>query len=349
MEKKKIVFLYTEIATYFLACVEALIKMRAVEVHIVRFDVNKEAPFVFNFPDTLFVYERTNYNDAQLLQLVNALSPDMIVCSGWIDKGYLNVCRHYRNKIATVLTLDNHWKGNLKQHLACILAPFYLHRRFTHCWVPGDLQYTYAKHLGFKDPFILTGFYSCDFNYFNGLYERNKQEKSQNFPKRFIFVGRYVEAKGIRNLWEAFIRLQTEAPNEWELWCLGTGAITPVLHPKIKHFGFVQPAQFPEYIRQCGVFVLPSSFEPWGVAVHEFAAAGFPIICSTAVGANTSFVEDKINGYIYPPQESGALEKALKRMMNQNADDLIAMGEKSVSKAKQITPELWAKTIISLL
>ena len=65
--------------------------------------------------------------------------------------------------------------------------------------------------------------------------------KKINFPKRFLFVGRYIKRKGLLDLWESFVQLQEESPNDWELWCVGKGPLYKdrIIHPKIKHFGFV--------------------------------------------------------------------------------------------------------------
>jgi glycosyltransferase involved in cell wall biosynthesis len=344
----KVLFLYTEIAEYFLACCKSLLS-RDVEVHIVRFPLNKEAPFEFTFPEGLHIYERNLYNDQQLLELVNTIDPSLIVCSGWTNKGYLNVCRQFKDKVPTVLTLDNHWRGDVKQQVARFFSPFYLHSRFSHCWVPGEPQEKYALKLGFKKTNILKGFYSCDFNFFHDQYIVNKQDKNRSFPKRFIYVGRYYEFKGINDLWNAFIELQASSPNEWELWCLGVGDIEPVKHPKIKHFGFVQPNDLRSFLKETGVFVLPSHFEPWGVVVHEYAAAGFPIICSDEVGARTAFVENNYNGYIYKSKDIDALKVGLKRIMDTTDAELNVMAEGSVEKARLITPESWAKQLMSLL
>lgn len=347
MEKKKIVFLYTEIATYFLACVNTLLQKHPVEVHVIRYKTNKEAPFRFNFPAGLKIYERNEYSNNQLYELVSNISPSLIICSGWVDKGYLNICK--KNNAISVLTLDNHWKGTLKQWILRFISPFYLKRRFSFCWVPGALQLEYAMKLGFKKKFILTGFYSCDFEYFQKQFFLTREKKCSNFPRRFIYVGRYVDAKGIQKLWKAFTELQEEEPNEWELWCLGTGPIQPVEHPKIRHFGFIQPGDLHHYIEATGVFVLPSLFEPWGVVVHEFAAAGFPIICSNEVGAHATFVENNINGYIYSSFETAGLRKAMKMMMTQTNERLNEMAKASQEKSKMITPALWTNQIISLL
>jgi glycosyltransferase involved in cell wall biosynthesis len=350
MERKKIVFLYTELATYFLACVEKLSQQPNVEVHIVRWPLNKEAPFNFSFSENIKIYNRNDFQSKnKLADLLNNMNPSVIYCSGWMDKIYLRICKQYKNKIPVILGFDNQWKGSAKQRIACIISPLKILNHFSHCWVPGSLQYEYALRLGFKKENILTGFYCCDFDLFHNQYTVNKEQKQHQFPKRFIYVGRYVEHKGIKDLWQAFIDLQNEDPNDWELWCLGVGDIDPIGHQKIKHFGFVQPNDLAKYIKETGVFVLPSHFEPWGVVVHEFGAAGFPIICSDEVGAKTAFVENNVNGYIYKAGNSIELKKQLKKIMGSTNNELFLMAEKSVDKAKRITPEIWSETLMKLI
>ena len=58
----RIVFLYTELAGYFLACINELTKRDDVEVHIFRWPVNKEAPFNFNFNNKVKIYNRNDFN-----------------------------------------------------------------------------------------------------------------------------------------------------------------------------------------------------------------------------------------------------------------------------------------------
>jgi len=344
----KILFLYTEIAEYFISCCNALTD-KGVEVHVVRFPVNKEAPFQFKFNKNIHVYERNNYNYDSLKKLTERIQPQIIICSGWIDKVYLKICGNYFRKIITVLTLDNHWNGSLKQRIATAISPYYLKKKFSHCWVPGNKQYEYASKLGFKEKNILTGFYSCDFELFYSQFLLNQNIKKENYPHRFIYVGRYYEFKGIKDLWSAFIDLQNENPNDWELWCLGTGDIEPIQHPQIKHFGFVQPQNLPDYIKQTSVFILPSHFEPWGVVVHEFAAAGFPIICSDKVGAVEAFVEDGKNGFVFKSGDVNELKQQLLKTIKLTNLELDIMAQNSVEKSKSITPQKWAEKICKTL
>jgi glycosyltransferase involved in cell wall biosynthesis len=349
VEKKKIVFLYTELATYFLACVEALLKTNKAEIHIIHWEINAEAPFLFSIPAEVKTYKRNNYNEKQLQGLVDSIDPDLIYVSGWIDKEYLKVCKKYRKQIPVVVGFDNQWKGTMRQWMAVLLSALRIHNHFSHCWVPGSLQKEFARKLGFKDNKILTGYYSCDFPLFHSQYLQNRELKAKNFPKRFIYVGRYVENKGIKDLWKAFAEIQNDSANDWELWCIGTGPLQPFIHPKIRHFGFVQPTHLSKYLKETGVFVLPSHFEPWGVVVHEFAASGFPIVCSDEVGARVTFVEDGFNGYIYTAGNVSALKSVLKRMMTLDQDSLIRFGDHSVQKAKLITPEIWSEQLMTLL
>lgn len=349
MEKKKIVFLYTEIAAYFLACVEELLKHQHTEVHLIKWEVNKEAPFNFEFSQGLHLYNRKDYNNNELLLLVKKINPDVIYVSGWLDKGYLKVCRELKKSIPVIVGFDNHWKGTIKQRLAVLASPFKILNHFTHCWVPGKPQVSYALRLGFRNEDIITGFYSCDFNFFYSQYLNNKDKKEKKFPRRFIYVGRYIEHKGVRDLWKAFIELQSENPNDWELWCLGIGEINPIVHPQIKHFGFVQPKDMPRFLADTGVFILPSHFEPWGVVVHEFASAGFPLICSNEVGAASAFVENNLNGYIYKSGNISELKEALLKIIKAEQDQLLAMSFESVKKAKLITPEIWSEKLMSVL
>jgi glycosyltransferase involved in cell wall biosynthesis len=344
MPVPKVLFLYTEIADYFLACCQALVNA-GTEVHVVCWPVNPEAPFRFKEIPGVRLYNRKSYDTAELEKLAAQIEPAVIVCSGWIDKGYLELCRQFKKNVSTVLVMDNPWCGGFKQRIACLASPFYLMSKFTHCWVPGKPQYFYARKLGFSSEKIMTGFYSADTGRFNELYEMSKQAKENNFPHRFIYVGRYYVFKGIKDLWKAFVKLQDESPNDWELWCLGTGDVKPLSHPKIRHFGFAQPAAIGDLIKDTAVFVLPSHKDPWGVVVHEFAAAGFPLVCSDSVGAADEFIEEGLNGYIYGACNIDGLKHTLKKVMSKSDKELREMGRKSHQLAQAITPTKWAATL----
>jgi glycosyltransferase involved in cell wall biosynthesis len=339
----RVLILYTELADYVLKCCEQL--SESAELHIVRWPVNTEAPFEFTFSNNLKIYERKRYNTDELRSLAKEIKPDIIICSGWIDKGYLKVVADFKGKIATVMSIDTQWRGDFKQHIASVVSRFTLVPKFSHAWVPGDSQERYAKNLGFKR--IRKGFYSCDLRRFNQGYSIEQVQKRAQ-EKRFLYVGRYYDFKGIEDLWTAFSEFSAETKSDWELWCLGTGTTAPIQHPKIKHFGFVQPKDLAPIIDRCTAFVLPSRYEPWAVVVQEYAAAGFPMIVSDKVGAREAFVVENSNGSIFEAGNIAALKQALKNMAALDEKALISMSEQSHALAQKISPGTWAQTVIDI-
>ena len=97
-----------------------------------------------------------------------------------------------------------------------------------------------------------------------------------------------------------------------------------------------------------GVFVLPSHYEPWGVVVHEFALAGFPLIVSDCVGARSAFV-DKRNGIVFKTGNTNELKKAMKYFIHKNEQELQLMGEVSYKKALLTNENKWVKTANTML
>lgn len=346
-----ILFLYTELADYTIACLKALKAAREdIRIKVIHYPVNPEAPFVFDFSG---IGNFRCFNDyagyAELKSDVSAFSPDIIVCSGWVNRSYVSICRHFRRRAINVLALDNHWQGSLKQWVFRLLSPISLRSVYKYCWVPGEPQRRYARKLSFPDNRILTGFYACDLDRFNHYFEQTRSGKASHFPRSFLCVARYIPAKGYERLWKAFIQWQEQQPNEWELWCVGTGIgwEQRIEHPKIRHVGFVQGAQWESVIRETGVFVLNSGFEPWGVVVHEFAAAGYPLLLSNKVGAATRFLRDE-NGYLHDPQDEASIIRSFERIAALTDTQLVSMGEKSNALARQLSPQAWASCLLSI-
>lgn len=342
---KTVLFLYTELAEYFLACLEEL-ESSGYSVHVVRWPVNKEAPFEFRTLAETTFYNREDFDDAQLLELVNQIQPDVVFTSGWIDKGYLAANQLFRGHVPTVLLLDNHWTGSWKQQVASGLSKWLIHRYFSHAWVPGEYQHRFARKMRFPESNIEDGFYCADTRLFDGIFERRK-ESLDVAPHRLLYVGRYLDFKGIFEMWEAFKELHAEGFSDWELWCAGSGDLwnERVIHPAIQHHGFVQPADLEALITSCAGFVMPSQKEPWGVVLHEMAAAGMPMICSDKVGAATRFLEDGQNGYMHKAGDQASLKLAMRKFMEKTDAGRGSMGRHSRKLAETLTPADWCRTL----
>ena len=349
MPTKKFLFLYSELAGYFLACLKELHQRSDVEVHLIHWPINKEAPFNFEIPKGIKTYQKSEFTTEGLLELAKKINPDLIFCPGWMDKEYLKVAKYLKNSAVVLGGMDNKFYGKLKQYLARLVAPVQITPHFNYIFVPGPAQAEYAQMLGFKNSQILQGYYSADLPLFNEIYEASVEAKKKNFPHRLIYTGRYYNFKGLAELWQAFAELKEELINDWELWCLGTGDLEPAEHPAIKHFGFIQPDQLREYLINTGVFVLASHKEPWAVTVHEFAAAGFPLLCSSEVGAANVFLEEGKNGFSFRAKDKTDLKNCLRQVMTMNNEDLVDMMKSSHEIAQQISPKRWADTVYNLV
>jgi glycosyltransferase involved in cell wall biosynthesis len=343
----RILFLYTELAEYTMACLQALRKQKAT-IMVVHFPINPEAPFAFDQEAKAGFFDLSAIPDyASLEELVNRFQPDKIVCSGWINKWYLRICRKWSAKATCIITLDNHWNGGFKQQLMSILGKIWLSKWFKKIWVPGAPQKTYALRLGFPEQCIMTGFYTCDTERFEQMAADAYTTKNTSFPKVLLCVARYIPEKGYRELWSAFLQWQQESPNEWELWCAGAGKEFDqrVQHPKIKHLGFVQKQDWPSIISSTGVFILLSHFEPWGVVVQEFAAASYPLILSKQVGAGEAFLGSE-NGWTVASSQPADIVQVFKELGKKTDQELMEMAKKSQVLAMRLTPDSWATRLL---
>ncbi|MBL7917295.1 MAG: glycosyltransferase family 4 protein, partial [Bacteroidia bacterium] len=293
----KFLVLYEELATYFVNCLNHFAESENCEILVFSKQINQIAPFEFKqVHKNITLLEREKFSEEEIKNKISRFNPDFVYLSGWIFKPYLKYIQHLKLK-NVIIGFDNQYNGSLKQRVGALYFQLKWKPFIKAAFVPGEKQVQFAKKLGFADKFISKNVYCCDTKLYNDYYDSAKSKK-QEIPKRFLFVGRYVEEKGISDLWKAFIEIQNENSNEWELWCVGKGPLPPVNHPKIKHLGFVQPTNFLSVIENTGVFVLPSSFEPWGVVLHEFACAGYPIISTKNVGSCEVFLKDNENGFL---------------------------------------------------
>lgn len=346
-----IVFLYTELAGYTITCLKQVVKdYPEVSIHVFRWPVNNEAPFEFDFSG-INIYDKSGFSLDQLKTKISDLNPKCLIVSGWVDKDYTAISKNYKKKIPVVLTLDNHWRGDIKQLIASQLSRFLIRSKFSRAWVPGEIQAKFARKLGFKENEIFKGFYAADVDLFKTYGKKALDIKGKEYPKRFLYVGRYVEHKGIFDIWKAFIDLQNEEPNDWEMWSVGTGDQwnNRLEHPKIKHLGFVQPSDFQEIIDQTSVYLLPSHFEPWGVSLHEFVAAGYPVLVSNEIGSSEAFCRDGKNGFVFENGNVESIKDAMHKMMNISQERFNEMASLSRTLSLQITPGLWAKTLMEIV
>jgi glycosyltransferase involved in cell wall biosynthesis len=204
--------------------------------------------------------------------------------------------------------------------------------------------------LGFSASKIHTGVYAADTAAFEKVFADSLISKQAQYPKKFLFVGRFVGVKGLEELIPAYAQLRKEGC-DWELELVGTGEMKAQLEktPGVRLRDFVQPAQLPQLAVDAGAFVLPSRFEPWGVVLHEFAAAGLPIIASDACGAASAFLKSGENGFQHHAGNTESLTQAMRQIWQATDSQLLAMGQRSVELSRSLSPQSWASTLETFL
>ena len=349
----KILYLYSELMGYQIPVLKEYVITYNAEVDVVHWNHKKLTPYVPTAIDGVRYYDRSNFTLKQLNEFVNKSNPDIIYVSGWMDKGYLRAILPMRKKGVPVVTaFDDIWFKTFRQRMASVLFPLIKPFFFSHAWVAGPYQYEFAKRLGFKNDEIIYNCLSADTTLFNSVYLNSILDKKANYPHKFLYVGRFDKVKGIDNLLQAWknIKARNES-KDWELTLIGNGSLHESLSAfsDIKIINFLQNEELAVEIKKHGCFILPSRFEPWALVLHEFAAAGFPIICSDVCGAVPVFVIKNYNGYTFKPNNVADLEKQILKIINANDSELFSIGNKSHTLGQKITPELSAASFMSVI
>jgi len=221
-------------------------------------------------------------------------------------------------------------------------------KRFDYVWVAGERTRQFAKRIS-RTTSIRDGVYSYDSNAFSGSLQK-RELQAKDWPKRFLYVGRYVESKGLRQLFEAYDAYRETVTDPWELHCCGAGPLEVLFDNRVgvRNLGFCQPRTLPNVFDSAGVFILPSKYEPWGVVVAEAMAAGLPVIASDACGATVELVRDNYNGFVFDPTDGAEL---LERMLwcHDNRNRLFRLSENAIASASAFSSGLWAERLVSIV
>ena len=141
-----------------------------------------------------------------------------------------------------------------------------------------------------------------------------------------VFVGRLIEAKGLRELLRAFNTLAAADPRV-ELAFVGDGVMRAELTTlaqaspaasRIHLAGALAPAQVAAWIGAADVSTLPSWSEGYPNVVVEALACGRPVVASRVGGLPEILHAD--NGILVPPRDAEALADALRDALERQWD-----------------------------
>jgi glycosyltransferase involved in cell wall biosynthesis len=136
-------------------------------------------------------------------------------------------------------------------------------------------------------------------------------------PIQLLSVGRLVPDKNFERLLEACASANVSA----ELHIHGVGPLEAQLRELAQRLGtpaafhgFTSAEETARAYANADVFVLVSTFEPFGVAVREAVAAGLPLLCSRRVGAVDDLAFDGRNALLVDPEDINQIASELRRL-----------------------------------
>jgi glycosyltransferase involved in cell wall biosynthesis len=345
----KIVICWTDFSGYVAACWRELAAQPDIDLNVVCFEPGGAAART-GFNEKLLdgiphrQLSATERQDSKTIaEIVAAANPDIVVVPGWTNAAYSQLTAEPRLESARfVMAMDTPYRGDFRQRVSRLVLSGFL-RRIDRVVVSGERSFVYAKQLGFTERQIMKGVYAFDQQLFNAAAIDRRLARPDGWPRRFLFMGRYVPVKALDVLVSAYRVYRDAAAQPWPLDCYGMGELAPLLANQlgVTDKGFVQPADQPAVFEDHGAFILPSRYEPWGVVIAEAMATGLPAVCSTACGAAGTLVLSYYNGLEVPPDDVAALAQAM-HWIDDHYVELPMLGRRAAVVAEGCSARLWA-------
>ena len=139
--------------------------------------------------------------------------------------------------------------------------------------------------------------------------------------RRLLFVGQWQESKGIRYLIEAF-KILIRDFDDLELNCVGTltedskvlSSFPEELRSRVVNRSNVSHTEISDVYKDADIFVLPTLFEGFSIALLEAMATGTPIV-TTPAGASSELLTNGVNALLVNKRDPVALAESVRRLI----------------------------------
>ena len=349
-EPVRIVFAWSNISGYMAVCWRALSAHPDFDITVVNRRSGES-----KFDDAVMegiknVRLPMDEYSAAVSDRVAACNPDIVVLAGWIDRSLRRMPFEPRFRDAKfIMTMDTPWRGTLRQRLGGLFLSRYL-SRMSHVVCPGERAWTLARQMGVPGERLSKGMYAIDFDRLRDAHEARAALPPGDWPRRFIYIGRYAQEKGLEVLVEGYRRYRAAVKDPWPLTCMGSGPEVSLLKgvEGIDEVGFVQPKDQPALLARHGAFVLASHYDPWPLVIVESCAAGLPIVHSDACGSAVELVRPFHNGLSFAAGDPSHLAERL-AWVHHHPEVLPAWGQRSRQLASAYSAEMWVERWVNIL
>ncbi len=150
----------------------------------------------------------------------------------------------------------------------------------------------------------------------------------------FVYSGQMIERKGIHVIKEALIKLNRQYLEKVFIHFIGDGPLLVSLKESFSNFenvrfyGFVKYEDLPGLYEMGDVFLFPSLYDGWGVALLEGMAAGMLPVSTFSSGAAVQCILNGENGFIIPPDNPSEITRIIEYLIN-TPDIIPTMGRKA--------------------
>lgn len=205
----------------------------------------------------------------------------------------------------------------------------------------------FREKLGIRKQPIQIGYSVVDNNHFF----QNIDQKSNPQPPILLCVARFSPEKNLHTLIQAFKK--SDISKRYTLKLVGGGPLQSSLEqlaadcPNIQFSKWLSYNELPQLYGSATAFILPSSFEPWGLVVNEAMSAGLPLVLSEECGCRPDLL-DPTNGFAFNAHDLQGLISVLNQLNTLTESQLQAMGRISQQKITTFSPTTWAKSIVEL-
>jgi glycosyltransferase involved in cell wall biosynthesis len=269
---------------------------------------------------------------------------NFIIHTGWCHKGWLKFDRWMRPKGAKIVfTLDNIYRGDLRQYLGAVWFRLWLRQHFDAAFVPGHESTRFMRFLGMPADRIFPGSYGAT----EQIYTPGPKVSER--PKEFLFIGQLIPRKGVDVMLEGYRRYR-ETGGDWDLRIMGSGPMAEQCSGDGVIFeGFGQPEYCAYRMRQARCLVLISREDHWGTVVCEAAASGAVLLTSRWVGATEDIVRPGINGLVLNKMDPANMCGKFHAISNWDDESLDSAGEVSKGISKGFDSKIYLSAVLGII
>lgn len=241
--------------------------------------------------------------------------------SGWFRMFHRNV----------PLVMVGNMSQNIEQERGLLRRTFraMVRRLADHFTYNGPSCKRYLQSLGIADEKMFHVPYCVDDDV---VYTGPRVLAPKDRARRLFYSGSICERKGLLQFMDSLIRWCKANPSKQiDFQFAGAGPLEEQLSTmamenlKMTFFGNLDPAGLAAANEQADICIMPTFADEWALTPIEGLASGIPVIGSFYAQSVEAVVKEGVNGWIFTPDDTPAMDNAIDKALACDADALFAM------------------------